>query len=626
MEKKFNALKINTLVLYNVLFLILNIQFLKGQTVDDQNRYRLAQSYEAIGNYEKAFEIYKDLFNRFPTQYQFYDGYYRMLFQLKKYDEALSLLKNRLNQYPDNFNLYAELAFLYDRLGKRDSVNISINNGLNRGLGNPNSYKLISMTLVQYRMFDEAINVLELAKKRFPSDVNFLIDLINIHSLLMNYDQAYIEMISLLKKEAQYVSFIKSKLSQIINNPDALKSAIKIFESNAKKKDPAFMRLLSWLYFQNKDYSKAFETSLNLDKTIQAGGYEIFEFGNLAFRENQFIEAIKAYEYIIKNYSEKKDLQAMCIIGLAHSYDKLFELELNNNELSWKSYHLPVDTNNIYLSSALKYYEIIYTQYTLPNLVAESIYRSAYIYKEYFRNYSKARILIEKLKKDYVLSEFYVKGLLLEGEIEKILGHFNEAENSFINVRINPRATEVEKNQAQFQIGEILLYRGLIDSAKSIFSNLKKSSTQDIANDAIEYLMLLQEIEQNPQYTKILFDLNRAIENKNYKEAIEICKTISFNDDFSIFVNKIRFTLAELYITQNDYSNALAQLIYIYNLKEKSIYSDYALYKIGQLYLYGLKNKAKALENFEKLLLEFPNSIFVNHVREIIKQNQLEKI
>lgn len=625
METKFNKSKINTLILCNILFLILNIKVLNGQTLDDQNRYRLAQSYEAIGNYEKAFEIYKDLFNRFPTQHQFYDGYYRMLFQLKKYDEALSLLKNRVNQFPDNFNLYAELAFLYDRLGNRDSANISINIGLNRGSDNTNSYKLISSTLVQYRMFDEAINVLELAKKRFPNDVTFLIDLINIHSLLMNYEQAYIEMISLLKKEVQYVSFIKSKLSQIINNPDALRSAINIFESNAKPKDPTFMRLLSWLYFQNKDYSKSFEITLDLDKTVQASGYEVFEFGNLAFRENQFLEAIKAYEYIIKHHVEKKDLQTMCIIGLARSYDKLFELELNNNELNWKSYHLPADTNNIYLRSALKYYEIIYTQYTLPNLVAESIYRSAYIYKEYFRDYSKAKILIEKLKRDYILSEFYAKGILIEGEIEKILGNFDEAENSFINVRISPRATEVEKNQAQFQIGEILLYRGLIDSAKSIFSNLKKSSTQDIANDALEYLMLLQEIEQKPQYIKILLDLNRAIENKNYKEAIEICKTISFYDDFSIFVNKIRFTLGELYITQNNYSDALAQFIYIYNLKEKSIYSDYALYKIGQLYLYGLKDKVKALENFEKLLAEFPNSIFVNQVREIIKQNLLEK-
>ncbi len=609
-----------------IFILILLVTNLHSQTQDDWNKFRLAQSYEGLGNYDKAFELYRELYFQFPTQFQFYDAYYRMLTQLKRYDEAIDLLKRRLIVNPNDFNTYAELAVLYDRKGIKDSVDYYIREGIRRDPKNPMSYKFIANVLIQSRMFDYANSVLEEGKSRISENEMFIIDLININSILMNYTKACNEMIELLKKQPQHINFVQNKLAQVITNPIALKTSIEVFEKNFDRKNFPIIKILSWLYFQNRDFKKAFDLAIEIEKITNANGYEILDFSNRAYQEGVIEEAVKGYEFILKNYKDKRDLEAMSVIGLARSYEQLFENEFKSREFFWRTYKPQIDTNNKNLNEAIKYYNIILSNYTLPNLVAEAIYKTAYFYKEYYQDYHKSKQLLLRLTSDYVLTDYYSKGVLLLGDIEYLSGRLEQAYEQYEKVRTFSRSTETERYLSQFQIAEILIAKGLYDSAKSVLNTIKKVNTNDVANDAIEFLMIITEQENNPEQLKIYLEIQKLIDAKNYQKAIQKITSLKLDDDYSIFQNKLRLTLAELYITINDYSNALAQLNYLYELKEKSIYSDRALMRSGQLYLYGLRDKMRAEQTFNKLLTEFPDSIFVTEVRDLIKQIQSENI
>lgn len=621
-------MKITRIITVRFLVILISIflstKIIFSQSQDDWNKFRLAQSYENIGNYEKAFELYRELYFKFPIQFQFYDAYYRMLTQLKKYDEAIGLLKMRLIQNPDDFNTYGELAVLYDRKGIKDSIEYFLKQGLSRNPGNAMSYKFIANILIQNRMFDYANKVLEEGKVRISDNEMFIIDLININTILMNYQKSCSEMIELLKKQPQQISFVQNKLAQIITNPTGLDISIKIFEKNVDRKNLSILKLLSWLYFQNREFKKAFEITLEIEKLTNSNGYEILEFSNRAYQEGFIEEAVRGYEYILKNFKDKKDLEAMSIIGLARSYEQLFQNEFQAKDISWKLYKQPADTNNKNLKEALKYYSIIYNNYTLPNLVAEALFKTALFYKEHFQNYTRAKDLLNRLINDYVLTDYYAKGLLLAGDIEKISGYDDKAYNFYERLRTFSRANETERNLAQFQIAEILITKNLYDSAKSVLSNIKKNTTNDVANDAIEFLMIITEQESSPQNLKIYVEIEKLIEAKQFDEAIKKISSINFDDDYSIYQNRLRMILAELFITTNKYSDGLAQLNYVYELKDKTIYSDRALFRIGQLYLYGLKDKIRAEQTFNRLLAEFPSSIFVSEVRALINQIQSE--
>ncbi len=607
-----------------ILFPFLLVIEIFPQTPDDFNKFRLAQSYEAIGNYDKAFELYKELYFRYPSQYQFYESYYRILFQLKRYDEAVVLLKNRLKEQPKDFNLYGEIAVVYDRKGIKDSVEYFINQGINIDARNPVAYKFIANTLIQNRLFDKAIEILKLGKNRISDNDIFIIDLISLYSITLNYSDACYEMIELLKKQPQQISFVQSKLAQIISNPLALKTALEVFEKNYDRNSYPILKILSWLYFQNKDFKKAFDLTITIDKLVKSGGYEILDFANRALKEKFLIESIKAFEYLMDNYPDKPDLKAMSIIGLARSYEQLLDEEQNSKELAWKVFKPPVDSTDYRLREAIKYYTIIVNNYTLTDLVSESIYKIAYFYKEYFRNYQESRIKLQRLLNNYVLTEYYPKGLLLLATMEYLEGHLDGAENLYNQVRVFSRTTDLDRNFAQFQIAKILLQKGFIDSAKAVLSNIKQLPKNDIANDAIEYLMFIQELESDKNQIKVLLQIEKLIEEKKYNQLLAILKSMNLDDEYSIFQNRMRYILAEIYITLNQYSDALAQLTFLYNLKEKSIYSDKALYRIAQIFVWGLRDKSRAEENLTKLLTEFPNSIFVNEVRELIQRIQKE--
>lgn len=616
-------MSLKRLVLLSFVFIASNLY---SQTQDDWNKFRLAQSYESLGNYDKAFELYRELYFQFPAQFQFYDAYYRMLTHLKRYDEAIDLLKIKVNSNPNDFNTYAELAVLYDRKGIKDSVEYYIREGIRRDPKNPMSYKFIANVLIQNRMFDYANYVLEEGKSRISENEMFIIDLININSILMNYSKACSEMIELLRKQPQHINFVQNKLAQIITNPVALKTSIEIFEKNLDRKNFPIIKLLSWLYFQNKNYKKAFNLTLEIEKLTNQNGYELLDFSNRAYQEGVIEEAVKGYEYLLKNYKDKKDLEAMSVIGLARSYEQLLENEFRSPEIFWKTYKPKVDTNNKNLNEAIKYYNIILSNYTLPNLVAEAIYKTSYFYKEYYQDYNKSKQLLQRLVSDYILTDFYSKGVLLLGDIEYLTGNFDRAFEQYEKIRTFSRSSETERYLSQFQIAEILIAKGLYDSARSVLNTIKKVNTNDVANDAIEFLMIIAEQENNPEQLKFYLEIQRLIDQKNYLEAIRKINSLKLDDDYSIFQNKLRLTLAELYIAVNDFSNALAHLNYLYELKEKTIYSDRALMRIGQLYLYGLKDKTRAEQNFNKLLAEFPDSIFVTEVRELIKQIQSENL
>lgn len=613
------------LYLIIILFIILiSISNSVAQTNDDWNRFRLAQSYESLGNYDKAFELYRELYLRFHTQFQFYDAYYRMLTQLKKYDEAIGLVKNRLNQSPNDFSLYGELAVLYDRKGVKDSMDFFLNLGINYDPKNPMSYKMIANVLIQNRMFEQANYILETGKSRTTEKEIFSIDLININTILMNYPKVISEMIELINRQPQQLAFIQNKLSQIISNPSALNLAIEGFEKNSGKNNLSILRILSWLYFQKKDFKNAFELTLQIDKLSNSNGYEILDFSNKAFQNGFIEEAINGYEYLIKNHSNQKDIVAMSVIGLARSYEQAFENQLNSPELKWKFYKPILNVNDKTLNESIKYYTIIINQYTLPDLVAEALYKLASFNKEYIKDYSTAKDFLEKVISNYMLTPYYSKALLLYIEMEMIQKNSEKALELYDKLRITSRASETEKYLGHFYFAEILIQKGLIDSAKSVLGSIKSVTTNDIANDAIEMLMIITEIENQPEKLKLLLEINSLIDSKDYQLAIQKIKSVNFNDDYSIFENKLRYTLAELYITTNNYSEALAQLNYLYELKEKSIYSDRSLFRIGQLYLWGLKDKTRSEEIFNKLLAEFPNSIFVTDVRNLIQSIQSE--
>jgi tetratricopeptide (TPR) repeat protein len=588
------------------------------------NKFRLAQSYESIGNHEKATELYRELYQKDPNQYQYYEAFLRGLNQLKRYDEAVGILKQRLQVYPNDFNLYGEIAVMYSRKEIKDSLNYFVNRGIELDPKNHMAYKFISNILIQNRLFEKAIEVLEKGKRATNENLMFLIDLITVHLLLMNYQSANIEMVELLKIDQNQSGFVQSKLASILNKPDALHTSIQVFEA-APKDNLSSMRILSWLYFQAKEFVKAFDIALKIDRLSNSKGYEILSFADRAYREKEFTQAISSYEFLLKEFPDTKDLRAFSIIGLARSYEEKFLSEADIISGTWKKYRTPLKTENQTAKRAIDFYNIIINHFPTSNLIAEALFKIGKIKFEYFFDIHSAEQLLKQAVDFYPLSEFYGKALLQLAEIEKVKENYSQAENYFRQVRVFPRVSENERYYSDYKISELMILRGLTDSAKNKLTQLSKNNLLDVTNDVLELLILIQESEDSNNVKQFL-NARQLIDQKKFTEAVESFRKLSQEDDGLNITNLSRIGMSELYIVSGDYSNALAQLSYIIDQKDKTIFGDRALFRQAEIYLYGIKAPSKANQLLEKLLVDYPQSLLLTEARKIInkiKENNL---
>ena len=75
----------------------------------------------------------------------------------------------------------------------------------------------------------------------------------------------------------------------------------------------------------------------------------------------------------------------------------------------------------------------------------------------------------------------------------------------------------------------------------------------------------------------------------------------------------------------DDYQTTIGLFEKIVEEGGKNIYADKALYLLGKVYEFGIRDNAKAIEMYEKLLAKFPSSIYLDDARNGIN-NLKDKI
>ncbi|MGB0974725.1 MAG: tetratricopeptide repeat protein, partial [Flavobacteriaceae bacterium] len=155
-------------------------------------------------------------------------------------------------------------------------------------------------------------------------------------------------------------------------------------------------------------------------------------------------------------------------------------------------------------------------------------------------------------------------------------------------------------------------YKGDFDWALQQLKVLKTSTSQLIANDALNLHLLINDhiLEDSlhvalKKYAKA--DL-QAFQNKN-TEAIATLTDILNHHPVNKIVDDALFLQGQLYEQQQQYIKAQKNYERIINTLNESVFVDNALYKLAQLHLHHLNNPKKTLEYLEALLFNHADSI-----------------
>jgi tetratricopeptide (TPR) repeat protein len=180
---------------------------------------------------------------------------------------------------------------------------------------------------------------------------------------------------------------------------------------------------------------------------------------------------------------------------------------------------------------------------------------------------------------------------------------------------------QVEKSQKEDNLGEIAklknarlqYYTGQFQLSKEILDILKKATTREIANDAMQLSLLIQDntgLDTSEVAMAEFANVDLLIFQNKYEESILALKSLIVKYKSHSLADEILWLKANTLVKINKIDEAVKDLELILADYKFDILADDALLLLAKITDENLGDKPKAMELYRRLLKDYPGSIY----------------
>jgi tetratricopeptide (TPR) repeat protein len=585
---------------------------------NENNRYLQAQSYEQAGYPDKAREIFEELYNKNPSNFQYFNSLNRIYISLKLYESSVKIIEQQLSSNPKDINLYGLLGSTYYLMGNETRAFSEWDNGLKNASPNQLNYKVIANYAIDRRAFEKAIEYLKSGEKSSDNPFLFSFDLANLYSITMQYKEAAEEYVSIMLKNPGQYQTVQNGLFSFTNKPDALAAAIDVFEHKRDKDNINLSYILASLYIQNKSYDKAFDIFSEIDSKLKSNGIELFKFGQDLYNEAQFDLASKVFANIIDKYSSSPVISS-AKLGYAKSLEANLDSK-NSQQLKWKPFSFNTTNDPQKIKVIINDFNEIAKLFPNSEEAYEALYRVGNLKFTMLNDFTEAKEIFIKLINDAPNSQFAIKSYEDLGDIYLQEGDLSKSREMFQNLIQSNQISDDEKNYARYKEAKISFYEGNFPVGRELLKDVIQTYKDNNSNNALELSLLMNTMVNDSSNLVIFASAELLSEQKKFSQAKDKYLQIAQNNQVFVLQSLAKLRVAEMDMAMDDFDSSIKSLTKIEEEKEKNIYSDKALYLQGNIFQYGKKDSVKAIQIYEKLLAEFPNSIYLDDARSSINK------
>ena len=578
----------------------------------------LAQSYEQAGDFESAAILYETLYETNPQNMLYINSLYRVYTQLKNYAALVDVLEKRIADAPDDISSYGMLGSTFHRMGNEAKANEVWELPLKNEKENPLTYRLIADYALERRAFEKAIDFYSRGKAIAEDKIIFSFDLARLYTLTMQYDKATEEYCFILQNEPKQMTTVETRIFEYISKPGALDASLPVVEEFADDGNLSLKYLLARLYTEKKLFDEALDIYLLIDKEHSNNGKDLFMYADLLLKENHFKLASEIYLKIIELYPNSP-LTAQAKLGYARSLEsELFEEYVKSIPL-WKPFFPLSKFESDEIEKVLTAFDEVVKLYKHSEPAYEAILRMGII-KFYLQNeFNESTSFLNVVTTEAPLSRSAADAFFELGNIFLIQGDLNEAERKYSALLSNNRAQNDKKNAAAYKLARIYFYQSKFDKATEYISKVLINLKDNSANDALELSLILNSTMNDSINIALFAKAEFLAEQKKFLEAADIFKKISENPQAFVLHSISLLRSGEMMLADNNFTEAISTFEKAAEEGEKNIYADKALYLLAKIHQFGLNEYLKAQEYYQKLLADFPTSIYVDEAREQLK-------
>jgi tetratricopeptide (TPR) repeat protein len=559
---------------------------------------QLANQYFRNGEYEKAASLYEALHQKHPYNTNYLNYLIDCYQQLDEFGKTQLLIENQLRKYPQHIYLNVELGYNYQLQEKVEEAENYYEKALATINAKNNSGYTIGRSFQENHLFKYALKAYRKAMELNPA-ANYNFQMAFIYGEQGDISKMFDTYLNMVAQNPNYLSSAKTYIGKFIT--DDSESSYNISLKNLLLKrlqnnpNNTWNHLLSWLFLQQKDYFKALIQEKALHKRNLSGLQGIIEIGRIAFENNDFESAKDSFNYVLENNPQLE------------------------NELLAQLYLLEIDLKtNVDFKLVNQQFLAIFNQYGkgVETVGVQLIYAEFLAFKI---NDTESAIQVLKDALKLPLNEFQ------KGRLKIVLADVFVLQNKYSTALIY--YTQVQKKlknhpvaqSARFKIAQTSYFKGDFEWAQTQLKVLKKSTSQLIANDALDLNLLITDNAVKDSLKIALKTYAKAdllaFQQKNIA-AIDTLNTLLKTYKGHPIEDEALFKQATLFELTNQFLKAEQNYLKIIELSNDDILVDDAHYFLAELYVNKLNQVEKAKEYYQKIIFDYPSSIYLVEARK----------
>ncbi|MDY7395730.1 tetratricopeptide repeat protein [Aureibaculum sp. 2210JD6-5] len=561
----------------------------------------LANMYFQRGDYVQAASIYKELYKENDVRQDYFKRLLSSYQAIENFEAATNLLDKHQRKFLNQYHLWIEVGYNLQLQGEKLAADTYYQKALKFIEDDPYQGSIMGRTFEQNHLIDYALQSYKRAMELNPK-LNFDVNVAYLYGEKADIENMFDSYLNMIEKNDQYYSTVQRYTGRFITD-DSESENNKLFKKLLLKRlqqnpNNSWNKLLSWLYMQQKEYNKALIQEKALFKRNADDLSRIGDVGNIAFSDEDYTTAKDAFSYILENTKDPNIILNAnyylinVAVKLASTKKEIESVEQKFNEL-FDQY----GRTNSTLELQMTYADFLTFKKDEPEKAID-------ILKE----------ALTQTTSSYQHGDFKLK----LGDVLVYTNRFNEALINYSQVQTDLKNSSLAQT-ARFKVAQTSYFKGDFKWALSQLKVLKKSTSQLIANDALElHLLISDNILGDTLHTALKMYAKAdvlAYQNKN-KAAIDTLNSVLKKFKGGAIEDEALYKQAELFTKIKKYDLAEENYLQLIAFDKTGILVDNSYFKLAELYRNNLSNIDKAKEMYQKIIFEFPNSIFLVEARK----------
>lgn len=571
--------------------------FLCSILVFGQNE-QLAQNYFDKGEFDKAATLFEEIVKKQSGNSFFVQKLAACYQQLEQFPKAEQLLTEKYNKY--NLPVYlVELGYNFQLQKNQSKADNYYQRAFKEIEKNANYTYSIAQAFEQKTLLPWAYKSYEAGQKSNPN-LNFDYQMALLQGQMGNLEVMVVKLLDYSYNNPNAVVNVQNQLSYFLQEDTEgtfLASLKKELLLRTQQNQALFWnQFLSWLYIQQKEYSKAFIQEKAIYKRNPESFEDIIQLAQLCINDNDNETANSIFQFIIDNTSDEETILISNYYILKNQIEKA------------KPEEYPIIQQK--LNSLL-------TQFGASPYALDLKLLSAQFYTFQLNQFPQSKAILDELLEKPLNIRQKAKVKMEYGDVLVYDEKFNQAIIYYAQIE-NDLPNDEMAHEATFKMAKTSFYKKDFDWAMKQAKEMKQASSLLIANDAVELFLLISDNAVEDSLKVALQDFSKAelleYQNKPNEALNAFLQILEKHKGNSIEPGTL-YRIARNYEKLGDYKNAVTYYQQILDLHKDSFYTDEALFFSAEIYRKQLNDTEKAKSYYEKVVLEHPDSIYFTAAR-----------